>query len=172
MKSKFNSPFKPKIIKNYTPNNLKIFTFHAGFKKRKHDLLLLVFDKITQVAALYSKTSTPSAPIIWDKKNNDGFSYEIKGNVKDTNINLIGDDNLKKINFNFDIQDKVYNFDNIIFEYQNINYQSKKISIVNSGRNFEIGGILNSAKGLIKPNLFSKLFNINLDILDEKEKLK
>ena len=107
--------------------------------------------------------------IYFDKKDNDSFSYEIKGNVKDTSINLIGDDNLKKINFNFDIQDKVYNFENIIFEYQNINYQSKKISIVDSGGNFEIGGILNSEKGLIKPNSFSKLFNINLDILDEKE---
>ena len=35
------------------------------------------------------------ANIYFDKKDNEGFSYEIKGNVKDTSINLIGDDNLK-----------------------------------------------------------------------------
>ncbi len=68
MNSSYQSPFKPKFIKNYIPKNIKIYTFNAGFKKRNDDLLLVEFNKPANISAVYSKTSTPSAPIIWDKK--------------------------------------------------------------------------------------------------------
>ena len=41
-------------------------------KKKNDDLLLVEFNKPANISAVYSKTSTPSAPIIWDKKNNKG----------------------------------------------------------------------------------------------------
>ena len=44
-----------------------------GFKKKNEDLLIGIFHEPSAVAAVYSKTSTQSAPIIWDKKNNNGF---------------------------------------------------------------------------------------------------
>ena len=66
------SPFKPKFIKNLIPFGLNFFSFHAGFKKKKNDLLILIFEKLVNVQCVYSLTSTPSAPIIWDKKNNQG----------------------------------------------------------------------------------------------------
>ena len=37
MKSKIISPFKPALIKDYYPHDLKIYTFNAGFKKKKKD---------------------------------------------------------------------------------------------------------------------------------------
>ena len=70
---KIFSIFKFPIIKNLTSTHLKFYTFHAGFKKKREDLLIVVFDSSVPVAAAYSKTSTPSAPLIWDKKNNKGF---------------------------------------------------------------------------------------------------
>ena len=66
------SPFKPRFFKNLTPSGLNLFSFHAGFKKKKNDLLILIFEKPVNVQCVYSLTSTPSAPIIWDKKNNKG----------------------------------------------------------------------------------------------------
>ena len=66
------SLFKPKKIRDFNPSGLKIYTFNAGFKKKDKDLLLIIFDRIISVCCVYSKTSTPSAPIIWDKKNNKG----------------------------------------------------------------------------------------------------
>ncbi len=66
------SPFKPKNINNLKPSNFKLFSFKAGFKKNSKDLLILIFDKTTNVESMYSLTSMPSAPIIWDKKNNKG----------------------------------------------------------------------------------------------------
>ena len=65
----------PKKYINFVPEGLQLFTFNSGFKKQLDDLLIVVFDQV-----VYSKTSTPSAPIIWDKKNN-------KGNVKALVVN-------------------------------------------------------------------------------------
>ena len=62
------SQFKSKQVKNYVPKNVKFFTFNAGFKKKQKDLLFVLFDNPVSVAVAYSKTSTPSAPILWDKK--------------------------------------------------------------------------------------------------------
>ena len=73
MKTKIISPFRPALIKDYYPKDLKIYTFNAGFKKKNDDLLIVVFNNLVPVSAVYSKTSTPSAPIIWDKKNNKGY---------------------------------------------------------------------------------------------------
>ena len=85
MKLNLPSPFKPKLIKDYKPKNLKIFTFNAGFKKNSNDLLILNFDKALSVVAAYSKTSTPSAPIIWDKKNNKGYCKSLIVNSGNAN---------------------------------------------------------------------------------------
>ena len=66
------SPFAPKYYKDLKPNGFKIFTFNSGFKKKNDDLLIIIFDKTVNVACKYSLTSMPSAPLIWDKKNNVG----------------------------------------------------------------------------------------------------
>ena len=63
------SIFSPKKIDNMLPERLKILTFHSGFKKKLDDLLIIIFDGIVNSYKIYSKTSTPSAPIIWNKKN-------------------------------------------------------------------------------------------------------
>ena len=69
---KSKSPFAPKHYKDLNPSGFKIFTFHSGFKKKNDDLLIIVFEKTISVACKYSLTTTPSAPIMWDKKNNKG----------------------------------------------------------------------------------------------------
>ncbi|MBI04558.1 MAG: bifunctional ornithine acetyltransferase/N-acetylglutamate synthase [Pelagibacteraceae bacterium] len=66
------SIFKPKKSKNISPINPKFYTFHSGLKNRNKDLLIVLFEKSVNVASVYSKTSTPSAPIIWNRKNNNG----------------------------------------------------------------------------------------------------
>ena len=67
-KTKYNV----KKFANLKPEGLKIYTFKAGFKKKIDDLLIIIFDKTINSAQVYSNTSTPSAPIIWDKKYNKG----------------------------------------------------------------------------------------------------
>ena len=85
MVNKMISIFKPKKIKDFNPSGLNIFTFNAGFKKKDKDVLLIIFDKIINVCCVYSKTSTPSAPIIWDKKNNKGKAKALIVNAGNAN---------------------------------------------------------------------------------------
>ena len=64
MKNKYISPFKPRKINNVKTFNLNIYTFNAGYKKFKEDLLIIIFEKPVELAAIYTKSSTPSAPVI------------------------------------------------------------------------------------------------------------
>ena len=91
------SPFKPKIIQNLIPSGLNLFSFHAGFKKKKNDLLILIFEKQVNVQCVYSITSTPSAAIIWDKKNNQGKCKALIVNSGNANAHT-GRDGIKIIN--------------------------------------------------------------------------
>ena len=68
MHKKNISTFKPKNFIKFKPLNFKIYTFNAGYKKYKDDLLIIIFNKLAPIAAVYTKSSTPSAPVIWDKK--------------------------------------------------------------------------------------------------------
>ena len=96
MVNKMISIFKPKKIKDFNPSGLNIYTFNAGFKKKDKDLLLIIFDQIVNVCCVYSKTSTPSAPIIWDKKNNKGKAKALVVNAGNANAHT-GKDGLRII---------------------------------------------------------------------------
>ena len=54
--AKSKSPFAPKHYKDLKPKGFKIFTFHSGFKKKKDDLLIVIFDEAVEVACKYSFT--------------------------------------------------------------------------------------------------------------------
>ena len=94
---KNRSPFAPKHYKDLKPNGFKIFTFNAGFKKKNDDLLIIVFNQVVNLACKYSLTTTPSAPIIWDKKNNKGNCRAVIVNSGNANAHT-GKQGLKNIN--------------------------------------------------------------------------
>ena len=110
-----------------------------------------------------------TANIYFNEENQKDFNYEINGKIKDAKINLPEKNYANDINFNFNIKDQLFIFENVDLKYENINLQSNKIEIFKSGKNFEIKGDLKSKKGLIEPNSFSKIANISLDFLEEKE---
>ena len=56
---KSKSPFAPKQYKDLHPNGFKIFTFNSGFKNKKDDLLIIIFNQVVYVACKYSLTSMP-----------------------------------------------------------------------------------------------------------------
>ena len=55
------SPFKPKNFLKFRPQQFKIYTFNSGFKKYNKDLLVIVFDKLVPMSAVYTQSSMPSA---------------------------------------------------------------------------------------------------------------
>ena len=82
---KNKSIFAPLNYSYFKPKGLKIYTFHAGFKKKFEDLLVIIFDKPIKNSIVYSKTSMPSAPIIWDKKQNKGITRALIVNSGNAN---------------------------------------------------------------------------------------
>ena len=82
---KNKSIFAPLNYSYFKPKGLKIYTFHAGFKKKFEDLLVIIFDKPIKNSIVYSKTSMPSAPIIWDKKHNKGTTRALIVNSGNAN---------------------------------------------------------------------------------------
>ncbi len=91
------SVFRPKKILNLLPYNFKLFSFNVGFKKKNKDLLIIIFDNIVNVHCVYSLTSTPSAPIIWDRKYNKGKCKALIVNSGNANAHT-GANGLKIIN--------------------------------------------------------------------------
>ena len=93
---KSKSPFAPKQYRDLYPKGFKIFTFNSGFKKKNDDLLIVIFDKAINVSCKYSLTAMPSAPIIWDKKNNNGKCRALIVNSGNANA-YTGNSGLKNI---------------------------------------------------------------------------
>ncbi len=91
------SIFDPKKYDNILPSKFKIFTFRSGFKKIHDDLLIIIFNDVINSINIYSKTSTPSAPIIWDKKNNKGKVKALIVNAGNANAHT-GKKGIKIIN--------------------------------------------------------------------------
>ena len=170
MVNKMISIFKPKKIQDFNPSGLNIFTFNAGFKKKHKDLLLIIFDKIINVCCVYSKTSTPSAPIIWDKKNNKGKVKALVVNAGNANAHT-GKDGLKIIDKYVKVltkkieckpQEVLVSSTGVIGEKFNPNLIINKIKKINSkNRN----SLLESAKAIMTTDTYPKISikNINLD---------
>ena len=135
---KKRSFFTPKNYFNTFPKGFKIYTFNAGFKKKLDDLLIIVFDKPVNVSVVYSKTSMPSAPIIWDKKNNNGTAKVLIVNSGNANAHT-GNKGLKTIDIytgqlakflKCSVKNILVSSTGVIGEYLDSNKISKKIKFL------------------------------------------
>ena len=170
MVNKMISIFKPKKIKDFNPSGLNILTFNAGFKKKDKDLLLIIFNKIVNVCCVYSKTSTPSAPIIWDKKNNKGKAKALVVNAGNANAHT-GKDGLKIVDKYVKALTKkikckpnevLVSSTGVIGEKFNPNLIINKFDKMNSKIK---NSLLDGAKSIMTTDTFPKISikNINLD---------
>ena len=162
MKSKFISPFKPKQIKDFSPKNMQIYTFNAGFKKKELDLLIINFERLTPVSVVYSKTSTPSGPIIWDKKNNKGFCKILIVNSGNANAHT-GKKGLKCIDKYTNLASKIFKCNQnqilvsstgVIGEQLDSDKICSKLSLISSSSPKKI---LSAAKSIMTTDTFPKV---------------
>ena len=65
------SPLKPKQVKKiYNIDGVYLSSTNSGIKyKGRDDLLLITFSKNTNVAGIFTKSTTASAAVKWCKKN-------------------------------------------------------------------------------------------------------
>ena len=96
------------------------------------------------------------------------LAYNVTGKVSGGKINALNNIKIKDINFIFNIEDKKYSIKKATFNYKEINFSSKEILIEKLENGYEINGDLANKEGLIDPSLISKVFNLNLDFIENK----
>ncbi len=141
-----SSIFQPRKYTKFFPKNLKIFTLNAGFKSRNDDLLIIIFDDIVNAASVFSKTSTPSAPIIWNKRYNKNRVKALIVNSGNANAHT-GSKGIKIIN------------DYVNFLSKKINCKKSEIHVSSTG---VIGELFNPIKIINKIKTIDHSNNRNL----------
>ena len=173
---KSKSPFAPKQYKDLYPKGFKIFTFNAGFKKKNDDLLIIVFDKTINVSCKYSLTTMPSAPIIWDKKNNKGKCKALIVNSGNANA-YTGNSGLKNIDkyvkklaehLSCSKKEILVSSTGVIGEQLNPNLICKKISKLFFSKNKTL---IDAARSIWTTDTFVKTSIYNLKILNKNIKI-
>ena len=96
-------------------------------------------------------------------------TFNLIGTISDGKLNVLNKIKVENINFDLNLKKNKYIIKNATFNNEGIDFNSKKILIEKLDDNYEIKGNLNSKKGLIDPNYFSKIFNYKLDFLDNKK---
>ena len=173
---KFKSPFAPKQYKDLYPKGFKIFTFNSGFKKKRDDLLIIIFDKTINVSCKYSLTAMPSAPIIWDKKNNNGKCRALIVNSGNANA-YTGNAGLKNIDkytkelteyLSCSKKEILVSSTGVIGEQLNPNLICNKIRKLSFSNNKML---IDAARSIWTTDTFVKTSIYNLKILNKKIKI-
>ncbi|PPR47193.1 MAG: Arginine biosynthesis bifunctional protein ArgJ [Alphaproteobacteria bacterium MarineAlpha5_Bin9] len=173
MTIKYISPFKPKKFIEFIPKNLNIYTFHAGFKRKKNDLLIIRFKKPFRISAVYTKSTLEAAPIKWDKNLKSDFCEVLIVNSGNANA-FTGVKGLKEINKYITIAAKVFkckknkiyvSSTGIIGEQLDSNLIISKIKLIKKTKKT---GLLNAAKAIMTTDTFPKIIKEGININSHK----
>jgi hypothetical protein len=94
--------------------------------------------------------------------------YKITVILKDGKIKFLKDYNFKHINFSLKVYDNAFDFKNIYFRSNKINFFSNDLKIIKRTDNFFVEGDINNEEAILNNDLF-RLFNIdtkNLNFLN------
>tara|TARA_B100000965_G_scaffold140471_1_gene116961 strand:+ start:710 stop:3295 length:2586 start_codon:yes stop_codon:yes gene_type:complete len=103
------------------------------------------------------------------ENNKSKLTYNLNGKISEGKLNVLNNIKIKDINFLFNIEDKKYTINNASFNYEEVNFSTKEILIKKLEKHYKIEGDLANNEGLIDPNFHSKLFNLNLDFLENRK---
>ena len=96
-------------------------------------------------------------------------SYFVNGEIKNVQLNLLNNKKTKNINFNFNITDEEYKFENINFEYEKLKINSEKLKVIKKNQNYLVKGNFKSKKNSIDPRLLLDLSKFNLDLFSNEK---
>ena len=105
-----------------------------------------------------------------DEKGKIKNDYEIKGLIKDTNLNFFNKGKFENINFNFNLRQDNYLLKKINFKLEKANFFSKKINIIKKKNSILVDGIVKNNESNINNSLLNllKLKFENIDIDEAK----
>ena len=152
------------VIKNLTSKYLKFFTFEieSSSKIKKDNLLVIYFIKPVNFSSVYSKTSTPAAPIIWNKKNNNGLCKLLIVNSNSANAHT-GNKGIKNIDSYVRFASKKFkcNLNQVLVSSTGVIGEHLDVSKINKAiKNIDLKekNLLDASKAIMTTDTFSKTF--------------
>ena len=103
--------------------------------------------------------------INFDEKGKIKSDYELKGLLKDVKINFFNQNIFENINFNFNLRENNYLFQEIKLEVNQVNFTSDIIRAKKNNNNFLLEGMFENKKFILNKNL-SKLLNLDFPSID------
>ncbi len=107
------------------------------------------------------------ANIYFDKENKSNYRYKVTGKIKEAKLDIINKASIDNINFNFNIEDQNFVFENINLKYDNIKFTSKKTIIKKLKNIFNVIGDLSNSKTIVNPITITRLFGLNFDFISQ-----
>jgi len=143
-------------------NNVKnILNF---LKSYKTNLSLILLGNSIEQGSIKTKLN-----VNFDEKNGNYLSYLASGEIIDVQLSLLNNKKTKNINFNFNITDEKYEFENINFEYKKLKIYSEKLKVIKKNQNYFVEGNLKNKKNSIDPRLLFDLSKFELDLFSNKK---
>ena len=162
-------PIKSLIKKQNNINNIKIITERNKIKNiieiarsLKNTPQLFILNK-----AIKSGIITSEIRFNFDENGNLLSDYILDGRIENLNLELINNNKLDEVKFNFLIRDKKYLFYNSSLSYQNIKITSKEIKVLNSNNIYSFKGDLSNNKSNIDLNKLFEILNIDIKLKDK-----
>ena len=151
--------------------NIEIITKENSIKKilnflksYRNNLSLILLENRIQEGLIKAKLKAN-----FDNKNGNYLNYVASGEITNAQLNLLNNKKTKNVNFNFNITDAEYKFENINFEYEKLKINSKKIKIIKKNQKYIVKGSFKNKKNSIDPKFLFDLFKFDLDLFSNEK---
>ena len=123
----------------------------------ENNLQMIIFDKLIKDGSLNADIN-----LSFDEKGKIKNNYKIKGSVTNTKLNLINNQLIRNISFDFEIEEKLHKYNNAKIEFENLKLSSNSIKIINNNNYFLLEGDIKNSNTFISPELLFLLFKTNI----------
>ena len=155
---------------NYGFKNLNISTKDTNIKDLigigksiENSTQLLVISQIIKKGTLQTNID-----LRFDENGQIKSDYKINGSAKDIELKLLKNQIIKNIDFDFNIKEKNYKFNNISFNYNKIKFLSDSILLKSNKDIYLIEGNLKNNEANLNSDILSIFFNNNLNNIELK----
>ena len=127
------------------------------------------FSLILLKNAIQKGSAKAKLKVNFDKLNGKYKSYFASGEIKNAQLNLPNNKKTKNINFNFNLEDEKYEFENISFEYEKLKINSEKLKVIKKNQNYFVKGSFKNKQNSINPRLLFNTLNFDLDLFSDEK---
>ena len=148
----------------------KITIITSDNEIKKYLDLYSLFERTPQVILLNQFVKKGNlkfkANINFNKNGKIKDNYQIEGEAKNIDFNILKFQKIKNLNFNFDIEKNIYDFKEIFFDFEGVKFTSDNISVSKEKKNFMVKGSLNNKTHKINQKIVKLIEDLNFEKFD------